>query len=350
MNDAFAGYLEKLGSNFLVASMIPSLGLVVATLTVFDPILKTSDLFFNPTGIYQVIGGGVLILVPTVIIGYTLTSLNTYILKILEGYVFWRRFKRLKEEQFKRAQKMAIRRDTLRKRVDVLENWPNKTDRQKKILNRLKDQHYTATRNYDKNYPPSPSQVLPTAFGNILKAAESYPGTRYGIDGVEFWPRLRSVIPPEYLLAIDGARNRLSFLVNMFVLSFFFLAFCLAAIFYSLGTVTPVPGQGALLMGVFLNASRYFGAGLVALVFIIVFQRASLFSVGDFGMVIRSAYDLYRHDLLKQFHVNMPVDYVDEFQSWKNIGELLVLGQHNLSYVPLIYHFDDGKKQETGEK
>lgn len=103
-------------------------------------------------------------------------------------------------------------------------------------------------------------------------------------------------------------------------------------------------------MGVFLNASRYFWAGLVALAFIIIFQRASIFSVGDFGMVIRSAYDLYRHDLLRQFHINMPVDYVEEFQSWKNIGELLVLGQHNLSYEPLIYHFDDSKKPETGEK
>ncbi|MBK9210799.1 MAG: hypothetical protein IPL71_21970 [Anaerolineales bacterium] len=61
--NAFTGYLEKFGSNFLVAAMIPSMGLVIACMVVFDPILRLSESFQVKDGIYSIIGIGFLILI-----------------------------------------------------------------------------------------------------------------------------------------------------------------------------------------------------------------------------------------------------------------------------------------------
>jgi hypothetical protein len=85
--NAFTNYLEKLGSNFIVSAMVPSLTLVVASLLVFDPILNIGTIFKDPQDVYQLVGFGPIILIVTIIIGFTLTSLNTYILKMFEGYV-----------------------------------------------------------------------------------------------------------------------------------------------------------------------------------------------------------------------------------------------------------------------
>ena len=87
--NAIANYLDKFGSNFLIASMIPSLGLVVSCLVVFDPIFQVSSAFQIQSGIYSLLGISLLLTIPTVIVGYTLTALNTFILKFFEGYVFF---------------------------------------------------------------------------------------------------------------------------------------------------------------------------------------------------------------------------------------------------------------------
>ncbi|MBK9210800.1 MAG: hypothetical protein IPL71_21975 [Anaerolineales bacterium] len=116
------------------------------------------------------------------------------------------------------------------------------------------------------------------------------------IDAVEFWPRLLQVIPPTYRQSIEEARNELSFLVNMSSLSFVLFVLCLLAI---LGNA-PSPGTSDL-MSVLLNSLRYVTAGVLSLASIWFFNRAALFSVGAFGAMIRSAYDLFRLDLLHQF-------------------------------------------------
>lgn len=342
MNNFFSGFVEKVGSNFLISAMIPSLGLVIAIFTVFDPILGLASKFQNPNGIYQFVNIGLLILVPTVIIGFTLTAMNTFILKILEGYVFLHHFSSLKERQRKKAQRLLLRKETLERRMSVLESWKDKTPRLHKVLARVKNAHYLVSTHYDKNFPPNLDQVLPTEFGNILKASEAYPGDRYGIDGVEFWPRLIHVIPKDYQESIDGSHNELSFLVNMGILALAFSFLCLLAIFYNFISQSFSPSLSGLTL--LQNAGRYTLSGVIALAFVFFFHKASIISVSTFGVMIRSAYDLFRLDLLKRFRLKMPKNSDDEFFMWKNLGELIALGQHSLSFEPLEYQMDEPKQ------
>lgn len=332
MVNTVTNYLEKFGSNFVVASMIPSLGLVILSLAVFDPILKFSESLETKTGIYPFLDISLWVIVPTIIIGYTLTAMNTFILKVFEGYVFMHRFPFMRAGYAREAGRLIEQRDLVKKDLLRLEQKQLRTAEEELSLTALKDAYHSLVVTYDQNYPPPNTEIMPTRFGNILKASEAYSGTRYGIDGVEFWPRLWQVIPPSYRQTIDDARNELSFLVNMSALSVIFYLLCLGAI------VISAPAPGIRDVDAFLaNSIRYMVAGTVAFVSNWFFRKAALFSVGDFGMMIRSAYDLFRLDLLEQFHLEHPKNSVEEYKTWKNLGELIVLGRESLDFKPLEY-------------
>ena len=343
--NVFTNYLEKLGSNFLVSAMVPALALVVASILVFDPIIPVTALFAQKDKPYELVGFGLLLFILTVIIGFTLTALNTYILKLFEGYVFFHRipfmYKRMINYQRRRADRLIRRQATLKKRIDVVEDCFTETDRTKRIKRKLRQEYYKITSEYDHSYPPNIGEVLPTQFGNILKASELYPGTRYGLDGVEFWPRLLYVIPPEYQQKIDNSRNELSFLVNMSILCIAFYLFCVVAIFYYISIASATLSDKALFFDIIKNALRYIVAGLIALGLNRFFNRAAIFSVSSFGLMIRSAYDLFRLDLLKQFKLKRPTSSVTEFSAWKNLNELVVLGKHSLNFKKLVYRSKD---------
>src|SRR5690349_19633343 len=175
--DAFSNYLEKLGSNFLVSAMVPSLALVIASILVFDPILDVAKVFTDPVNTYQLISFGTLVLIFTVTIGFTLTALNTYVLKIFEGYVVFPPIhfiynKTLKIHQ-QRALQMRVKRDSLEREFRLLEQHLGHNRGLETKLEELKDQYYKAASDYDQAYPDNPDEVLPTQFGNTLKAAEN---------------------------------------------------------------------------------------------------------------------------------------------------------------------------------
>lgn len=338
MLNAFTNYLEKLGNNFLVASMVPSLALIVSSLMMFDPILEVSSTFKDAQVTYQSVRFVLILFIITVIIGYTLTALNTFILKMFEGYVtpFPVRFLYTINRQIHRrkAFDLKAKRDELE--VAILEMEERNPEWETKLEN-LRSEYYKAASKYDLNYPESPEQILPTRFGNTLKAAENYPGERYGFEGVQLWPRLLHVIPPEYKQNIDGARNELSFLVNMSILSMIFSTLCICAFFYSMWS-TDLGSGGLMNYLAFMSiATKYLIAAAAGFLSCGFFYNASIFSVSSFGLMIRSAFDLFRLDLLKKLELVRPNDSIQEFETWSILNELIVLGSHSLTFQKLDY-------------
>jgi hypothetical protein len=343
--NVFTNYLEKLGSNFLVSAMIPSLALVVTSILVFDPIFHATTLFDEQGSIYQLVGSGLLLFILIVIIGFTLTALNTYVLKLFEGYAFFHRVplirKRLLRSHQIKANNLLVKRDTLKKRIRKLEQSANKSPRTQNLVRKLREDYYSVSSEYDHSYPSNPDEILPTQFGNILKASEQYPGARYGLDGVEFWPRLIHVIPKEYQQTLDNSRNELSFLVNMSILSLLFYLTCIVAVFYSL-YISPVDfSKPELFFGMAGITLRYVIAAALAFVCNVFFYKAAIYSVSSFGLIIRSAYDLFRLDLLKKYKLKLPENSREEFFAWKDLNEFVVLGKHSLTFEQLEYHMED---------
>ena len=177
--------------------------------------------------------------------------------------------------QARQANKLIQQREILRVQIQQLAEKKRLSRKEKLDLVGLKTNYYSVATTYDLSYPPPHAGIMPTKFGNILKASEAYAGTRYGIDSVQFWPRLWHVIPTSYQQTIENARNELSFLVNMSALSVVFFLFCIVAILIN-------TSPNSFVLDEFLaNSIRYIFASVLALGSNRFFNKAALFSVGE---------------------------------------------------------------------
>jgi hypothetical protein len=73
--------------------------------------------------------------------------------------------------------------------------------------------------------PDKPALFMPTRIGNILRAAESRPRSRYGLDSIVVWPRLWLVLPDSSRQEIAAARQSLDTSVAAGIWGVLFLVF-----------------------------------------------------------------------------------------------------------------------------
>ncbi|MEV4976551.1 hypothetical protein [Streptomyces scopuliridis] len=131
------------------------------------------------------------------------------------------------------------------------------------------------------HYPLPGVPVLPTRLGNVLRGAEDYPRTRYGIDAVLVWPRLFPLLPAPFTATFASSRARLDAALAAAALS---LVFAVAA-----------PVCAVALGGAPWLAAVSLVAGAVGA---LTGYRAALTTAVVHGQQIRVAFDLYRGLLL----------------------------------------------------
>jgi hypothetical protein len=212
MDNPLNSVMQKMGGNFLVAAFTPSAAFVLCTYVAFKPLLQ--DLLKteikNP---FTFIESSLIFLLISIILGFTIYTIEIYVYKAFEGYVFILGGKNSLRNFFLKKHRLRYRKAIAKKqlaqrqleRIDQkikhLRDNPTFSKTYNKRLNRLIAQReyfnktkYNLTADLDHNYPPFESYVMPTRFGNILRAAELY-SSRYGIDAVPLWPKLISAIP-----------------------------------------------------------------------------------------------------------------------------------------------------------
>ncbi|MFZ5857700.1 MAG: hypothetical protein ACOYZ6_12780 [Chloroflexota bacterium] len=358
-------YFERFGGNFLVAAFVPSLAFVTASILLFGPVippdvLEQIEYLLGPLGENNI---GWAIFLVAVIIGFTLSSLNTYIYKLYEGYVLYKYLPLLRSREINRARDFRSKRDSINKKIHQLERridlW-NETQmppRSEKEMRRLKNQiqvlkaeRNTISVNYDQQYPPNENLVLPSRFGNILRASETYPRIRWGIDAVTMWPRLIyavSIAPKgeEYLAKVDISNDQCSFLLNSSLLSGLFSGLALLVSVYQ-AVMLHLRNQGIGELLYFIPVSNttliyqqrifiYLAISIMALVVFWFFYTASLYNVTQYGDLIRSTYDLFHLNLLKALHLDelhpdeLPKDTVEEKEIWQRVCEFIEIGEVN---------------------
>jgi len=100
------GYLDKMGSNFIVSAFIPSLGFVTILMLSLQPVLPP-DIVDRLGGTFNPLGQSALVtLVLAIILGFTLSTLSTYIYKLYEGYVSSNWFKRARRSEVNRVHRL----------------------------------------------------------------------------------------------------------------------------------------------------------------------------------------------------------------------------------------------------
>jgi hypothetical protein len=341
-----------MGRNFLVAAFIPAMAFVVCSYVVFQPMLPdilkySSDLPF--------VEKGIVLLLFTTILGFTLYTIGIYVYKAFEGYVFIlgknngirRSFLRKHKKLYQKAvlQKKTTERDLeiinrkLQELIDsqTIGQWYNK--RLSRLIRKrqnLEETKYRLTYYLDHNYPASLSAVMPTRFGNLLRAAEMYP-KRYGIDAVPLWSKLASALPADNSMMekINEANNQCQFLLNGSLLGVVFSILCLIGASFE-GMKWSIDKLGNSNDGNL--AIIYLLLMLVSLTIARFFYEASLYNVGQFGEMIRATYDLHRFQLLDAMHIELPLTLKDEKEIWLKVSHFVT---GNLDYQPDEYRIDD---------
>jgi hypothetical protein len=154
---------------------------------------------------------------------------------------------------------------------------------------------------------PANGQLRPTRLGNVLKAAESYPGdtARWGLDAVFWWPRLYLVLPDAPRQQVDDARVTMD---QMVVVTWLVTVFGLVAAGF---------GAAGLALSVWLPCA------VGALVMARVSYLAAVGAGISFGELVRSCFDLYRVPLLKSLGWNTPPRWPDERELWQALQQQL---------------------------
>jgi len=165
-------------------------------------------------------------------------------------------------------------------------------------------------------YPADGNLILPTRLGNVIRSFEYYSHREYGIDSIEIWPRLVAVIPKEYAVSIDDSKTTFDFMLNSSLLSLLLCSFILIA-----GLVYPAP------LSSFPTALYWIVKILSLALLSYFFYRLSIPRADAWGLLIKSAFDLYRWELLKKLgYAQQPKQRLAERALWGEISRQAIYG------------------------
>ncbi|MFE6366044.1 hypothetical protein ACFVP3_39595 [Streptomyces sp. NPDC057806] len=150
-----------------------------------------------------------------------------------------------------------------------------------------------------RRYPAVHERVMPTRLGNTLRAGESRPVDKYGLDVVAIWSHLWLVLPEHARAELTAARGRLDAAVGGFLWSVAFFAFT---------AWTP-------------------WAALVAAIALVWCHRRLLQERGEtFADLVEATADLYRFQLYEHLRWPLPTSPAQERQVGRNVTTFLVRG------------------------
>jgi hypothetical protein len=226
--------------------------------------------------------------------GVVLLSINHSLIRTLEGYGRFNPARLLKRWS-------ASKFDDLKKQHDDIEG----KRKDGKVPSELRGAHSRLRSRLGNEFPEAERLLLPTRFGNVIRAFERYPQIIYNIDAIHTWPRLQALIPERYGAMLDDARAQLDFWVNLW---FGFVLLTLEAI-----VLLIYSRQISLLVAVI-------AAIILAMLAAKVGQRAA----SQWGMLVKGAFDLYRGELCKQLGFEMPRSITVERQMWTVISQTFI--------------------------
>jgi len=174
------------------------------------------------------------------------------------------------------------------------------------------------------NYPER-DRILPTGLGNILRAAEDFVKTKYGLDSIITWTRLYILLPDSVKTLLNDQRMKLDLSTR---LSFIFLiSTIISSIFFvkiSLLSLIPIA---------------------IFILLVISYKGSKQVAIG-YGQLIHTAYDLYRFDLLKQLKIALPKNTEEEKKKGQEISSFLVSGEG----LPENFEYEHDSESESLEE
>jgi hypothetical protein len=222
---------------------------------------------------------------------FAIQRFDLVVLRFFEGYWYpW----------FNPVRRWLIKQQ--RKRVDRLnERWqPLQHKKEKNNLTPQEREELNAIDYQLRQFPDQVDRLMPTQLGNILRAAESKPNDKYGLDAVICWSRLWLVLPDGVKKELQEARADLNTAARIWLWGILFLV-------WSVWAWWAIP-VGAIV--------AWFAYGWM------------LESAKTYGDLLESAFDLYRLELYKSLHFSLPQSPKEEREVGKQLTEYLWRGTY----------------------
>ena len=289
--------------NFAIGYLIPSLGLLLGIqglLSAFG--IASLPGFLTETNL--VIGSAIVALLGW-LVGVVLAATNRDIIRFLEGYgdynPLWVLLP-LQKKYFNDLEVMI---------VELEDKHPHRTEKEEDRLNELFQEQVT-------NLPDKEKWLLPTSFGNAIRAFEVYPRLMYGVDSIALWPRMLAVIPAEYKAHINDAKAHMDFWINLVVSTLLLLLSSLMMRIYSYYNQIAV------------NDLLFWLLIAVEVLLIALFQYRAKRSAIGWGQTVKSAFDLYLPDLAARIGLKVPDTREGQKKMWENYGIAILYARQDL--------------------
>ena len=279
--------------NFAMAFFMPVAIFIGVSLLLLDQYQLTQIL---PTLNFDTLVGATILGLISWLGGILLLVTNRDMYRLMEGYGKFNPVKLVSKIQKRRYLKLNEKLDNLDDEFRELGNaFPvEKRSVRNKIMKELAE-----------HFPDNERWLLPTAFGNTLRAFETYPRVMYGIESIDGWSRILAVVPEEYRTLIDNAKTQVDFWVNMGFVSALLLTEYLGIAYY----------QGSF--------EAFWLLVLIILALLIAPYRAKRVAV-EWGDLVKAVFDLYRFDLLDKLGIEQPENRDKERAIWTKVSQAIV--------------------------
>jgi hypothetical protein len=160
-----------------------------------------------------------------------------------------------------------------------------------------------------QSYPDEAEHVLPTSFGNVMRAFEVYSRVVYGLESVQGWNRLQLLLPKQVAEQVRDSRAMLDFIVNILALAVAILVIYAVAAWRAHALPVQVVPLAAALSAVL--AWSYLPDAAM-----------------QWGETVKSVFDVQRHRLARDHGLEIPPDPAEEAEMWHAASVMMTYRSH----------------------
>lgn len=170
-------------------------------------------------------------------------------------------------------------------------------------------------------FPSEKRLVLPTRFGNAIRAFEDYSRRVYGADSIPLWLHLGTVMPKDFQSSVEDARAQVSFLLNLMLFSSIIFVLSIVRFIIELPLPHSVNDISAMFQSVATVKSMSFilfavGAALLGW----LSYEISIERIEEWGGLVKAAFDCYLPDLARKLGYKLPLTGDDQKRFWTAVS------------------------------
>lgn len=291
---------ELFDRDFAIGYFLPTATFMVASLTLINRFgLLPKILDINTASQVDVLVGTTIIGLVSWLVSVFLLATNRDILRFMEGYGRLNPVRLFGAIEKRRYQKLQAAKSKLDN--ECLSCSSEKQQLPKNLrLERIKLYQEAA-----EKFPDEEDWLLPTSFGNAIRAFEVYPRVMYGLDSIPGWSRLLGVIPEEYRSLVDSAKAQLDFWVNLWLLS-------LAVSVEYIG------------LAVYTHQARVLWFPLVAFSVVLIASSRATSSAIEWGELVKSSFDVFLPELREKLGFPSPATMDKERSLWQRFSQSIL--------------------------